>query len=471
MTDKQPIRTEFLTGAAGTGKTFTIKQRIEDDPAYGILCATTGVAAVNMDTVTINSLLRYFDTQDLLDKYARGLIQARLRAIAPVEVPRELIVDEASMMPAEQLDTLYTAIYEVNTGDNHHEPRSLGLILTGDFCQLPPVKARWAFQADNWPEFAKNITRLTKFWRQTDPKFLESINAARRGDGGAAASGLKTQGTQFCHSLDMNYDGTTVFAKNDAADRFNQQRLLRISEHSFALESQRWGFQSPDWKHIPAQVIFKPTCLVMILANKKYDQGELLARDRSSAYRYVNGDLAHVITYDDSVEFHGWKKYLETGEEKWRKEIYNAPGVQVGSLRTGETFWVPQVVRQRTMKAEHSPEGLEKVMQEIIALHELPIPGDDGSYSPFYDEENKRWVIGSIEYFPLRLGYASTVHKTQGLSLDRVQIDCRDGFFGKPSMAYVALSRARSVEGIRIVGTPDLLARRIKFNPEVREWL
>jgi len=465
----QLVRTEFLTGPAGSGKTFTIKKRIEDDPKSAVLCATTGVAAVNMDTITINALLHYFDTEDLKDKYERGSLHAVLRTLAPAQVPRDIIVDEVSMMPAEQLDTLYTAIYEVNQGDDRHEPRALGLVLTGDFCQLPPVKAKWAFRAGNWPEFAKNIQRLTKVWRQTDPRFLEAINAARRGEGAAAATGMKRLGADFALSLDLNYDGTTVVAKNAIADNINQQRLLRIQEHAFVLESRRWGVQASDWKHIPDRAIFKPTCLVMILANKRYPTDDY--KDRSSNYRYINGDLAHVISYDDSVEFEGWKKYLETGEEKWRKITYTAPGVCVGSLRTGETFWVEAITRQCTMRGQPGLGGLEDVVDEIGKYGLTPIPDSSGAYAPYYDDENERWVVGSIEYFPLRLGYAATVHKTQGLSLDRVQIDCRDGFFGAPSMAYVALSRARSVEGLRIVGTSDLLSRRIKFNPEVREWL
>src|SRR4026207_54339 len=65
-------KVEFLTGPAGSGKTFTLKQRMAETPNYGVLAATTGVAAVNLDTVTINSLLGYFDTDSLKDRYTTG---------------------------------------------------------------------------------------------------------------------------------------------------------------------------------------------------------------------------------------------------------------------------------------------------------------------------------------------------------------------------------------------------------------
>ena len=431
MSNNNGVRTEFVTGPAGSGKSFMFKSRIADDPGCAVLCATTGVAAVNLDTVTINSVLSYFDTDSLIDKYVRGHVHRKLRALAQPDRVRDIVIDEVSMLHAEQLDTIYKAIHEVNVGDDAHEPLKypLGLTLTGDACQLPPVKGRWFFTADCWPEFASNTTRLTKIYRQTDPAFLAAINHARAGEGEPAARGLRQLGAQFSLATDMNYDGTTIVAKNAEADRYNSQRLLKIPHPSFALEAVRWGQQSPEWRNIPDRLILKPTCLVMLLANKK-DQV-------TGQFEYVNGDLAHVVRYEIDAHFYDWQ-----GEE------YTAPGVQVTSLRTNRTFWVERIVRENTTKDE-------------------PDPG-----VPFhFDEENKRYVIGTVDWFPMRLGYCSTVHKSQGLSLDRVQIDARDGFFGAPSMAYVALSRARTVEGMRIVGDPNLLARRIKLNPEVREWL
>lgn len=425
------VRASFLTGAAGTGKTFSIKSRIENDPGCAVLCATTGVAAVNLDTITINSLLGYYDTDSLIDKYVRGHVHKRLREIAAARPSRpvDLVIDEVSMMHAEQVDLIYKAIHEVNMGDDLHDPLAhpLGMTLTGDFCQLPPVKGRWAFEADCWPEFAATTTRLTKIWRQSSEGFLEALNFARRGDGGCSAAALKSLGANFSGAVDLNFDGTTIVAKNAEADRFNEQRLLRLKTPSFALTSTRWGQQLSDWKNIPDRLILKPGALVMLLANKRYGDG---------GFQYVNGDHAHVGYYEEDAE-------VEDKDGRLRLDSV----VHVTSVRTGATFPIEKIKR------------LNKVADEPdeFTSHQL--------------DEDGKYVIGSIDYFPIRLGYCSTVHKSQGLSLDRVQIDCRDGFFGSPSMAYVALSRARSVAGMRIVGDPSLLARRIKLNSAVKEWL
>ncbi len=66
------MRTEFVTGNAGTGKTTLIKQRIEKNPKDSILCASTGIAAINLNTITIHSLLRFFDLKSMTDAYTSG---------------------------------------------------------------------------------------------------------------------------------------------------------------------------------------------------------------------------------------------------------------------------------------------------------------------------------------------------------------------------------------------------------------
>lgn len=71
-TDTPPVRCVFTTGAAGTGKTYYWRQRINDDPSEGELCATTGIAGVNLGTVTINSRLRYYDTESMINAYVSG---------------------------------------------------------------------------------------------------------------------------------------------------------------------------------------------------------------------------------------------------------------------------------------------------------------------------------------------------------------------------------------------------------------
>lgn len=88
-----------------------------------------------------------------------------------------------------------------------------------------------------------------------------------------------------------------------------------------------------------------------------------------------------------------------------------------------------------------------------------------------YRIDGKYEIVGEITYLPLRLAWATTVHKSQGLTLDRCQINIGDSFFKYPGMLFVALSRARTLEGLRLVGTPQQFAQRCTVNPVVRPWL
>ncbi len=73
---------ELLTGPAGCGKTYELKRRIRENDLYGVLVSTTGVSAVNLGTTTLNSLLGYFDTESLSDRYFSGVLGKRLHSIA-----------------------------------------------------------------------------------------------------------------------------------------------------------------------------------------------------------------------------------------------------------------------------------------------------------------------------------------------------------------------------------------------------
>jgi hypothetical protein len=86
--------------------------------------------------------------------------------------------------------------------------------------------------------------------------------------------------------------------------------------------------------------------------------------------------------------------------------------------------------------------------------------------------DGKKKVVGDIRYMPLRLAYGSTVHKSQGLTLDNVQVDFRADFYTKtPGMLYVALSRARSKEGLRLCGGRKTFVKHCSLNKKIVRFL
>lgn len=433
---KVPVR--FITGPAGSGKTYYVRSEIAKNPRFAILAATTGIAAVNLGAITINSLLKYFDTASLEEAFFNGWLLKTLMKL--VEDDYEWIaIDEASMLDGTQLDILYQCVKMLNEILEMEGRPPLGILLTGDFCQLPPIKCKWAFQAECWPVFEAATERLTKIWRQTDERFLEAINHIRAGRGMVGATMLSQLGVEFVKSADTSFQGTTIIAKNEAVDNFNWLCHSKLPGVPWCVGSIRWvtkGRRMPgEWNIIPFDLKLKPNAYVMILSNDTPD------------FSYVNGDCGHITEFDPDTRTFG-VRLVRNGEE-----------VSIGPIT--------RLVTQKEPPEELLLEHLEMAEDDLKKLEHQP-------NMPYWDPSVGRrgaWVTGAITYYPLRLAYASTVHKTQGLTLDRVQIDLHQNFMSAPAMVYVALSRCKSPQGLRIVGSAALLGSRVKVDPVVQRWL
>lgn len=424
---------EFLTGKAGTGKSYQLVARAMAESSYCLRTATTGIAAVNLGAVTLNSALKYFDTESMRECYHTGFLTRTLHDIA--KEYRWIAIDEGSMMDGAQLDLLYHGVEEANRYSDIDAP--LGILLVGDFAQLPPIRAKWAFEANCWDRFAEHTTRLEKVWRQDTGLFLDALNMAREGRGGDCAATLDAAGVTWHTSRDQEFRGTTILPKNDMVNRHNKDVLDRSPGKAFGVASRRWGKQRSEWGEsrrthewgIPPLAEFKIGAYVMCLAN-------------TPDFSIVNGDCGTVVDRD-AAERPGW--------------------LDVELVRTGRVERVWKIVR--AVEVSQRPEDWSGI---TISR------GDDyGGWiaEQHYRAARRRYVLGQIEYLPLRLAWASTVHKAQGLTLDRVQVDVRDQFFGAAAMSYVALSRCRTLEGLRIVAQREIFAGRIRMEPKVRGWL
>lgn len=405
---------QFVCGTAGCGKTTLVRNRVaEYDDA--LLMATTGIAAVNLGegVTTINSALMYFSTDDLRTAYEVGRLGAFLNRFYRSGY-RRLIVDETSMLDAEQLTILVTAIESANEHYEQTGEPSMGLTLVGDFFQLPPVNAPFAFESPVWDRFEPNTLRLTKIWRQTDPAFLAALHAVRCGNKQVA---LDYFAPRLHRSQDGQWNGTTIFAKNDEVDRHNKLRMMQLLTPTETFAAKREGKQSGEWKQIPDRLELKPGCLVMILANRREkrlpgdDSGEPMP------LIYANGDLAR---YVGKVDDHAARVKLLRND----KEVTVVEAVKEKSSATGS-------------------KGVKAARTE---------------------------VEGSVKYMPLRVGYATTCHKSQSFSLDRVQVIYHSAFWQQPGLLYVALSRCRTPDGLHLVGTEQQFAARVTVNPKVTRW-
>lgn len=479
----------YLTGQAGTGKTYLVRQHIQRDPSFGVLAATTGIAAINLGpgVPTIHSLLGFGNTQGAEDSYTSGWMLRKLREVAKSGA-RWVVVDEASMLHRKVLDNIVLALDDYNQTWSESDETLLGLMLVGDLCQLPPVPDKligeggkyilskqkkevneptpWSFLAECWPRFDQNTIKLTEIRRQADQTFIAALNAARVGKGKEAVELLKAAGANFRFTLHPQFDGTTIVATNDEVDRYNQAQLLKVDGESFILKADRWcakDYPPGEWKNIPDQSKFKVGALVMLLNND--------AKGR----RYVNGDLAHikgVVRLGDGMELDG--PALEPGDgldefgeveiqrvqQEPKRDPQEIVAVEVELVRTGEKVFIEKIIRPTYQLNKPEMDYITPGPSKDKIRHDR-VPG----------MQRRVWVMGELEYFPMRLAYATTVHKSQGLSLDLVQVNPSARFFGSPQMAYVALSRCRTAQGLTIVGGEKQLAEKINSDPVLARWM
>lgn len=430
----------YLAGAAGSGKTFAIKDWTSREAGLE-LCATTGIAALNLGGQTINALLGYFDTKSLQDSFTVGSLTARLGRLWKAGIKR-VVLDEVSMMDGDQLSIIVQAIEEVNgrgyvLGKGWEEedgtPPAMGLTLVGDFAQLKPVEGIWAWESPEWLRFKPNTITLDAIRRQSDPAFIGMLRQARLGNGGAV---LGYFNGKLHRTTDDAFPGPTLLAKNESVNRYNWLQIGKLKGAELFFESVREGKQRTEWGDpkkppntwgIPVRLHLKVGALVMILANRRKEGPP------PQPYVYVNGDLGEVV---------------DQGEGK-------DAACLVKLQRTGQIVEVEYVRREVLVPADSARRA------ELRALGKFDCLSGNGKFE----------IVGWVQYMPIRVAYASTVHKSQGLSLDSVQVNIGDAFFKEPGMLYVALSRARSAAGLRLVGTEAALIERCTADPRLKPWL
>jgi ATP-dependent DNA helicase PIF1 len=436
-----------LSGTAGVGKTWVARQ-LAEDPSV-VLAATTGIASLNLgEGTTINALLRYFDTESMKQAYLGGFLASRLRALRRSGV-RKIVLDEKSMLNGEQLTYLVRAIDEVNDTagydaslEDEDSPmlpaREMGLILCGDLGQLPPVPdkdevtqkskgVQFIFDSPEWSRFADHTVTLQQIRRQTDREFIAALHAVRKGHKAGAMDFFQPH--HFHQDLNDSFEGTTIFAKNDAVERYNQLRLDRLQTPPVIMDTVRTGKQRGDWKLVPDRLTLKEGALVMILANRRVYDGE---EDQIGQLLYANGDLGVLKGINQNL---GWTV----------------------ELQRGGTVQVLPVTRHNLIPLEVGRK--KQLVQEF---------GVEGAQARI---DGRNEIIGAVTYMSLRCAYGCTVHKTQGLSLDNVQVNIRDPFFRQPGMLFVALSRARTAEGLRVIGDQRGFGERCTVDPRVARWL
>ena len=374
----------FLTGAAGSGKSFLVKKYInylKKNNVRVAVTASTGIAATQIDGRTIHSWSGIGINDSLTDADLSKLIfrnQVRER-VANTKV---LIIDEISMLGAHVLDLVDRVCKKLRR--SNESLGGLQVILCGDFFQLPPIPNResgaavkFAFESDAWKTGNFVTCYLDKQYRQTDDRYLDILNSIRHKNiTNEVLSMLFSR-----HGKSINYvkKPTKLYTHNVDVDAINTMELATIKAKPVLYQMRTKGDPKlvqflKKYCLVPEQLELKKGAAVMFVQNNQ-------------AKGYVNGTLGTVINFDEDDNFpivktmSGQKVFAKTGSWKVEED--------------------------------------DKVLAEIVQV-------------------------------PLRLAWAITIHKSQGMSLDAAEIDLSKAF--AEGMGYVALSRVRTLAGIKLVG-------------------
>ena len=406
-------RSIFLTGKAGTGKTTFLKTVVERSRKRPIVVAPTGVAAINAGGVTIHSFFQlpfspYVPGAKVESKFDFG--REKRKIIASIDL---LIIDEISMVRADLLDAIDAVLRRFR---EHNQPfGGVQLLMIGDLAQLTPVVT---------PEDEQILKSYydtpyffgSKALQQIDYVTIQLEQVYRQQD--TSFVGILNEvrcghpSAQTLARLNSRALGGNVIQQGEGA--------IRLTTHN----NMAKYYNDSELKKLPGRLVTYRATIKGTFPDYSYPTAETLElkegaqvmfvkNDPSGSHHYYNGRIGRVMHADEkrlTVYCEGDAEAIEVEPLEWENTRYT--------------------LNEKTREIESE-------------------------------------VQGTFSQLPLRLAWAITIHKSQGLTFDRAIIDANQSF--APGQVYVALSRCRTLEGL-MLATP-LEARAIINDERVDSYI
>lgn len=369
-------RNLFLTGSAGTGKSFTIKEIVRyldsNNIIYG-LTALTGCAAVLINGQTIHSFLGLGISRDLntiiknLEKFKKQLII--------IKNLQTLIIDEISMMDNQLFELINNLLKYIKKNDMAFG--GIQVILVGDFHQLPPVENDYCFASPIWKELRLSSVILTEIIRQKDDDDLKTI--------------------------------------------LEEIRNENISEKSMEILKN------------------------LVITDKYYKDDEIKPTR-----------LYPINTNVDKINAYEYKKLLKKNSNE--EVLYKAKANSKEFIKDMDKLDIKltlnaQIMVIRNLSIENKlVNGTRGIVVEMKELSVIIRDNDDRLHEISYHTDmnmNGKKNIG-IAFIPLKLAYAISIHKSQGASIDNLEIDLGDDIFITGQL-YTAISRATNIKNLKLL--------------------
>ena len=379
----------FLTGFAGTGKSYILNKLKERFKKQLTITSTTGIAAVNVKGQTIHSWAGVGLCRNPIARTVEK-IKSRKTQLNLIQNCKILAVDEISMLNIEAFEYINEVLK--NLRESSEPFGGIQVLFIGDFYQLPPVEKeetlerRYCFDSPVWNELNLQNIVLKKNYRQSEEKFINALAHMRE-------NCLEIDDIELFKSRMIDSDTSEanilhIFSTNEEANRYNNAKFNQIEEPIKIFSAEDGVFRGKNLvtdgftesesyilevfsKNCRAEkeIVLKLGARVMLLMNMDFNKG--LINGACGVIQKFN-DKSIVIKFDNGIE--------------------------------------------------------------------AAIPQNTFEY--FY---NDRVVAQRIQY-PLRLAYGITIHKSQGMTLDKLVVDCARIF--ERGQAYVAMSRVKTLSGL-----------------------
>ncbi len=416
LTAQEQGKSIFLTGKAGTGKTTLLRHLVEKLRAQNkkvVVVAPTGIAALSAGGVTIHSFFR-LDTRTFMpeDRKIKPLEGNRLETLKALDV---LIIDEVSMVRADLFDAIDICMRK--SLGNNFPFGGKQLIMVGDIFQISPVvtekdlpvleafysKTAFFFGAKVYKHLVHEIIELQQVYRQNDAFFMQILDAIRIGE--FSEDHLKTINQRYDPNFVPQAHVIELTTTNALADVRNKQELEKINEITRTFEAEVEG--AFEEKLFPTDKTLQLKIGTQVMFIKNHVHG-----------KWANGTIGKVMGFLEVQQDRDYEEspddFLQDAEEEVSEII-----VQV-LLDNGNTVFV------NTVTWDKKTYEYNKEEDDIVEK-----------------------VLGRFTQYPLKLAWAITIHKSQGLTFEKICINLGRGAFAT-GQAYVALSRCKTLEGLQL---------------------
>ena len=411
----------FLTGKAGTGKTTFLRRLKQESPKRMVVLAPTGIAAIYAGVVTIHSFFQIpfapYVPESSFSTNATYRFRFGKEKINIIRSMDLLVIDEISMVRADLLDAVDEMLRRYR---DHHKPfGGVQLLMIGDLQQLAPVvkEEEWQMLKKYYdtPYFFSSLAlkqteyctiELKTVYRQNDGVFLDLLNRIRENH--CDSQVLEALNRRCLPGFQPRKEVVFFCGKEEGYIRLvthNYQAQLINNYELEQLPGRSYAFRATIDGKFPEYSY--PTDEVLEL--KKGAQVMFVKNDSSGEHRYYNGMIGEVTAV-------------------------SASSIEVRAKDSGEDFLLQE---EEWANAKYV---LDEESKEIV---------ED--------------IEGTFRQFPLKLAWAITIHKSQGLTFERAIIDASSSF--AHGQTYVALSRCKTLEGL-VLSAP-LSARAVISDREV----